>query len=106
MRDIRLSKGVPRVREKAAQRQAIEAHRKRIKALVFARDKGRCRVCGGPAQEMHELRFRSLGGPVSTTNSIAVCNYRGKNCHRLLQVHALLVSGTDADKRLRFTEAR
>ena len=102
MRDIRLQKPTPRVVEKTQRKRAIEQHRKRIRALVFARDKGKCRVCGGLAHEMHELRYRSLMGSVSLENSIAVCNYQGNSCHRLLQTHAIDVIGTDANKRLEF----
>ena len=92
----------PRVIEKAQKVKAIEAHRKSVKAQVFARDGGKCRVCGGPAQEMHELVFRSLGGKRSLENSIAVCNYQGRNCHRLLQRLCIEWEGADANARVVF----
>jgi hypothetical protein len=96
-------KPVPRVVEKAVKAKQVEAHRIAVKSAVWARDKGQCRVCGGHATEMHELQFRSLGGVRSTQNSIAVCAYAGRNCHRLLQTHAIHVEGDNADKRLVFT---
>jgi hypothetical protein len=97
-----LSKGQPRVLLKALKDKAEEKHRKDIKAKVFARDKGKCRVCGSQADEMHELDFRSLGGKRSLENSIAVCIFRGNNCHRYLQTHAIDVEGSDANARLVF----
>jgi hypothetical protein len=84
-------KGQTRPEAKAAKRQIEENIRRAVKREVFQREQGKCRCCGGPAQELHELRFRSLGGKRSLKNSIAVCNYRGKNCHRLLQVHVIKV---------------
>jgi len=92
----------PRVVGKHAKAKSTEQHRRETKAAVFARDKGKCRVCGDVAQEMHELRFRSLGGKRSLENSIAVCNFRGRNCHRLLQTLCIAVEGTDANGRLIF----
>lgn len=98
-----LAKGQPRVLAKASKAKAEEAHRKAIKAQVFSRDGGKCRVCGGSAEEMHELDFRSLGGVRSLENSIAVCIFRGNNCHKLLQSHAIEVEGTNANLRLIFS---
>lgn len=97
-------KPIPRALERAENKRKAEEHRKEIKALVWKRDEGKCRVCGGPATEMHELRFRSLGGQRSTENSIAVCTGMagGKNCHRYLQSHAIEVEGTNANRRLIF----
>lgn len=95
-------KPVPHPIAKAAKAKATEQHRRVTKAAVFARDKGKCRVCGDVAHEMHELRFRSLGGKVSLENSVAVCNFRGRNCHRLLQTLCIDVEGTDANGRLIF----
>jgi hypothetical protein len=86
IRDIRTKKPVPRVVEKKLRDAKIEAHRVEVKAAVFKRDYGLCRCCRAHATEMHELRFRSLGGPRSLYNSIAVCTaLGGNNCHRMLQ---------------------
>lgn len=93
----------PRQLVKAQRKKAEEQHRKAVKAAVWKRDGGRCRVCGDPATEMHELLFRSLMGKRSTENSIAVCGpMTPHRCHRLLQTHAIEVEGKDANKALRF----
>lgn len=100
------TKTLPRQLTKAKQKADEEKHRKAIKALVWKRDAGKCRVCGDTATEMHELKFRSLMGERSTENSIAVCAFGSKhNCHRLLQTHAIDVQGNDANKRLVFSWA-
>lgn len=83
------AKPTPKIVLRCDKRKATEKHRREIKSAVFARDKGKCRCCKGVAHEMHELRFRSLGGKRSLENSIAVCNYRGRNCHRMLQTHVI-----------------
>jgi len=102
--DAPLWKTPPAPVVKAEKAKDEEKERKRIKKLVFARDKSRCRVCGGKAGEMHELKFRSLGGKRSLVNSIAVCNFTGPhNCHRLLQCLAVDVQGEDANKTLVFS---
>jgi 5-methylcytosine-specific restriction endonuclease McrA len=91
---------------KAMQAVDEEKHRKEVKAAVWKRDGGKCRVCGDAAQEMHELEFRSLGGKRSLENSIAVCAFGSRhNCHRLLQKHEIEVQGENANKRLVFTWA-
>jgi 5-methylcytosine-specific restriction endonuclease McrA len=92
----------PRAVTKAVRKRDEEAERKRIKKLVFARDGGKCRVCGKPATEMHELLFRSLMGERSLENSVAVCTFEANNCHSLLQTHAIAVEGEDANGRLVF----
>lgn len=38
---------------------------------------------------MHELVFRSLGGKVSRTNSVAVCGSGTTGCHGHLQGHRI-----------------
>src|SRR5579864_2885590 len=81
----KFAKQRPRVIEKKLKRAAMETERKSIKAQVFRRDSGRYRVCGAPATDLHELRFRSLGGKRSLHNSITVCDWRHTNCHALLQ---------------------
>jgi len=96
-------KPAPRAIEKAKRLKAAEAERVSVKNAVWKRDRAACRVCGKPADEMHELRFRSLGGRRSLENSIAVCTFRGNNCHRLLQSHAIHVEGANANQRLVFT---
>ncbi len=89
--DIRLHKPTPRVVTKKIRDAKIEEHRQTVRDAVFTRDQGICRCCRAHATEMHELRFRSLGGKRSLYNSIAVCTALsgGNNCHRLLQTHVI-----------------
>ncbi len=102
-----LTKGLPRVIEKKLKRAAIEKNRVEVKGDVFRRDGGRCRCCGGYAMEMHELKTRGSGGKRSLYNSIAVCNFSGNNCHRLIQVRAIrwrfVNESMGADSAIEFT---
>lgn len=84
-----LTKGMPTVLRRKFKRAAIEKDRVAIKDAVFRRDGGRCRVCGAPATEMHELKSRGAGGKRSLYNSIAVCAFQGNHCHRLLQTKVI-----------------
>lgn len=84
-----LSKGMPNVLRRKFKRAAIEKDRVEIKAQVFKRDGGRCRVCGAHATELHELKSRGAGGKRSLYNSIAVCAFQGNHCHRLLQTKVI-----------------
>lgn len=73
------------------ERRAKTKHRQRrmkvktsheIHDYVFARERHLCRICRiRPAESMHELKFRSLGGKVSRRNSIAVCGNGVEGCH-------------------------
>jgi 5-methylcytosine-specific restriction endonuclease McrA len=93
-------KPVPRIVEKLARRQRHTATIKTVRAAVWKRERGMCRICRvRPAKHLHELRFRSLGGRVSTANSIAVCAID----HQLLHAHVTRVMGTDADGDLKFS---
>ena len=57
-----------------------------VRVYVFGRERDLCRCCRKrPADSMHELRFRSLGGKVSRANSIAVCGSGTTGCHGHLQ---------------------
>jgi hypothetical protein len=58
----------------------------KIRQYVFARERDICRVTRClPAESMHELRFRSLGGKVSRENSIAVQGDGVRGIHGFLQ---------------------
>jgi 5-methylcytosine-specific restriction endonuclease McrA len=92
-----LRKPMPKVLERKLKRAAIEKHRVSIKAEVFKRDGGKCRCCGAHATEMHELRFRSLGGKRSLENSIAVCDWRANSCHQMLQRLVILAECVSAN---------
>lgn len=99
-------KPTPRIVGQIRRRKDRDAHEREIKAAVRKRDRGRCRVCGDPATEVHEMRFKSLGGTVSMRNSIAVCAWPTGNCHALLQQGVLESVGEDANKSLRFRRVR
>lgn len=77
-----------------------------IRTAVFERDGGRCRVCGGPAESVHELRPRSLGGRVCLKNSIAVCGSGTTGCHGLLTAHHVTASWVDANGQVLFCHPR
>ncbi len=86
-----------RAKARAKRQQAKRTHL--VRMYVFAREANRCRVCAQPATELHELRFRSLGGQISTRNSVACCH----QCHSRLHRHDLIAVGADADSpRLTF----
>lgn len=97
--------GRTRADDRDAAQRAIEAERKRIYALVDARDGGHCRLCGIPIDvraqrlsrrvEHHHIVKRSQGGPDTTQNVIRVC----RGCHELIHVKDLLSVTGDADAR-------
>ncbi len=63
-----------------------------IRAYVFARERNVCRCCRKRrAESMHEIVFRSAGGKVSKTNSIAVCGDGVRGCHGFMQRHEISV---------------
>lgn len=64
-----------------------------VRLAVFDREGGRCRCCVTRAAEsLHELKPRSLGGEVSTANSIALCGHGTAGCHALIQRREIAVS--------------
>lgn len=89
-----VSKKIEKRKKKAKNREWVSWVRER----VFDRDGHKCRVCSKRAEEMHEIKFRSLGGLVSLNNSIAVCC----ECHMDLQQHRLDVVGDNANGDLKF----
>lgn len=76
---------------------------KAVKRAVMERDAHTCRVCGKPAESVHELRFQSLGGKVALANSIAVCGDGVRGCHGKLQRNRLRPIGNPNGK-MRFTK--
>lgn len=91
---------------KPERRKKTKARRKRqklanvhlVREHVFARERDMCRCCRcRPAQSMHELIPRSLGGRVSKRNSIAVCGSGTSMCHGFLQTYQIT---WDADPQL------
>ncbi len=99
---IRKKPGVT-AKYRAKRRRAAVKDNGKIRAYVFAREEGICRCCRlRAAESMHELRFRSLGGKVSKSNSVAVCGALGTTgCHGYLQRNEIDWSG-DAQQRLSF----
>ena len=65
-----------------------------VRAAVWRRDQGRCRVCGGRTRlQVHHVQFRSQGGPWTTANCILIC----RDCHQDVHARILIVHGHDAD---------
>ena len=95
---LKFPKPVPKKKEKRAKKAKSREWVSWVRARVFERDKNKCRVCAKRAEEMHEIVFRSLGGLISLSNSIAVC----RSCHVELQQHRLDVVGEDANDPLQF----
>jgi hypothetical protein len=89
-----------------AKRRAKRARKDRVSAIreyVFEREAGICRCCRfRPAESMHEIRPRSLGGKVSKTNSIAVCGSGTTGCHGMMQTLRIRVEGASAEGGLIF----
>jgi 5-methylcytosine-specific restriction endonuclease McrA len=88
-----------------AKRRATKAREKaRLLAIavaeVRARDRGRCRVCGGLGVDPHHIIFRSLGGKDTTDNLCIVCFV----CHEAIHAHRITVSG-NANQRLKIVRA-
>jgi hypothetical protein len=57
-----------------------------IRALVFERDGGYCRVCGGMPESpaLHHIRYRSEGGLNVVENLITVHWMYAPRCHELV----------------------
>lgn len=86
-------------------RQTYADHVAAVRAYVFGRERGICRCCRvRPAESMHEIVFKSLGGKVSRKNSIAVCGDGVQGCHGFIQRHAITINErANADRLLHFT---
>ena len=54
---------------------------------VFIRDDNKCRICGGPAEEVHHIRPRHLQGKNHPRNLISLC----RDCHD--EVHRRILDG-------------
>lgn len=98
---LKFSKQPSKVREQERKTVKKESISKAVKRAVMERDLKTCRVCGKPAESVHELRFRSLGGAVSLKNSIATCGDGTRGCHGQLQRNELTWVGNPNGK-LRF----
>ena len=91
-------KPTPKRTEKQRKKAKNNQWVKWVRERVFERDEYACRMCKKQAEEMHDIKFRSLGGLVSLNNSIAVC----RSCHREIQQLRVDVIGDDANGELEF----
>lgn len=76
-----------------AERRVKRAEQKSTRGIhdyVFGRERDICRICRSrPAESMHELRFRSLGGKRSKRNSVAACGSGTTGCHGFAQANQI-----------------
>lgn len=98
---LKFHKGPARkpAKQRAKRMKALDTEETRV--YVFARERNLCRCCRKrPAESMHELQFRSLGGKVSVRNSIAVCGELGtEQCHGFLQANQIAWEAHDTAAR-------
>lgn len=81
-----IMKPEPRKKTKARAKRRQATYVDEVRVYVFGRERNICRCCRfREAHSMHEIRFRSLGGKISKSNSIAVCGTGTTLCHGLLQ---------------------
>jgi len=102
-----LPKPAPRFRVKQQQRKALESQKRDVHRLTSIRDHFRCRACGCRCRstmevvpdrlEHHEIKFRSLGGEISLSNTLVLC----LACHHEAQTHVLQIVG-NADQQVTF----
>lgn len=74
---------------------------------VQRRDRGRCRICGGPGRHLHHVRHREHGGGHHPSNLVVLC----EPCHRLHHRGVITIRGNpELDPRepdaLRITDPR
>lgn len=87
-----IPKPEPRKRTKRRAKREKADRITEMRLYVFARERNLCRCCRlRPAESMHEIRPRSLGGKVSKTNSIALCGSGTTGCHGFCQTHQIAV---------------
>lgn len=80
----------PLARKRGRDRRVYADFVAKVRTFVFGRERGVCRCCRSrPAESMHELRPRSLGGKVSKYNSVAVCGSGTTGCHGYLQTYQI-----------------
>ena len=61
-----------------------------VRALILARDDGRCVWCGRPWGDrlnVHHRRLRSQGGSGEAANGISVCGSGTTGCHGAIHAH-------------------
>lgn len=109
---LRFPKPRPRILDQRDAQRALEAHVRRVQAIVDRRDEKRCRCCGrrgdpssltalGRIHRAH-IQDASRGGPCSPENLVSLC----ATCHALEHAKQLWFVGTnanlDADPPLQF----
>ena len=105
-----------RKRQKRLEKARLARHKRLVESLendrirreVYARDKGKCRVCGSPVllhtaddwklAHVHHIRYRSAGG-TDTLDNLCLLDLR---CHALEHEHTLDIQG-DANDTLTIT---
>jgi hypothetical protein len=92
---IGVPKPKPSVLVRREQQAARAAAIRAVRAAVWRRDGGRCRACNGRrrGRHLHHLRYRSCGGPWTTTNCLVVC----AECHQDLHAGLLVATGVNAN---------
>lgn len=108
--------GVPCPKPIRGTRKRLKARRKRlerketgtVRDYVFGRERNVCRVTRFlPAESMHELKPRSVGGKRSKRNSVAVYGDGVRGIHGLLQRHEITYrfedEGLGAEGTIHFT---
>lgn len=101
-----IPKPPPRVREKVKKDRESGKSVKDVRAYCFARERNLCRCCRlRPADSLHEIKPRSLGGKVSRKNSVALCGSGTTGCHGFCQSHGIDIGGSilGAEAELLFT---
>lgn len=87
---IRNAKPKPMPRVLSNWHKKLEAERqwKKVSAFVRKRDGGKCRSCGKPGSQIHNIVYRSHGGKDEAGNLILTCT----KCHSWIHAKAILVS--------------
>lgn len=95
-----------RAAERRVKKAQADLQKRAVYRRVDERDGYRCRCCGRPIARQggllngghhHEIRYRSLGGPISTANCVLLASA----CHADVHAGRLIISG-DADGVLTF----
>jgi 5-methylcytosine-specific restriction endonuclease McrA len=101
---LRHAKPRPRVLDKRAKQAAADRAVQDMRSLVKARDRGRCRVCSKPGNQVHHLIYRSRGGKHHPNNGVWVCNQCQQDIHAKLIVVAWV--GDNPASTVRFQRLR
>lgn len=98
-----LQKPTSRAAEKKGKDRDIEKQWQAERTKVLKRDGWKCRHCKSAEKiEVHHLKPRSLGGPHENWNLVTLCAV----CHAERHAYRLFITGTDANKGLKFEAAK